>query len=273
LVGGDESFGWRNVKKCLANIAHVHPEIPNPKLKKYVNARSEDHGTSGPLDVAYGEAWVPDLENIFIAAEQAGLPTNPDVNSGNPIGMGLASVCIYKGKRLTAKDAYLANAPSNFTVVPNAAIASIIFKEKRAIGVRTVDGRKFYAKKEVILSGGAIGSPQILMLSGVGPQEELKKHGIPVVLDLPMVGQNLQDHCFTPLGITMKPLENSTAEGQSPSPMGWFKLPELMSSPEYKALPAHTKKFLQAPTVPHFEVATAGFPSLKIFWLLDLIDY
>lgn len=170
--------------------------------------------------------------------------------------MGLASVCIYKNQRLTASDAYLANAPSNLTILPNSPTAHIIFKNKRAIGVKTISDHSFYAKKEVILSGGAIGSPQILLLSGVGPEAELKKHGIPVVMDLPMVGKNLQDHCMSPLGIAMNQEGGTTGEGQSPSPMGWFKLPSLVESAEFAALPQNLKRFLNEPTVPHFEIAT-----------------
>lgn len=174
--------------------------------------------------------------------------------------MGLASVCIYKGLRLTASDAYLTNPPSNLTIIPNAPIAKILFKFTTAVGVQTTDGRQYFSKNEIVLSGGSIGSPQILMLSGVGSAVDLEKHGIPVVLDLPMVGQNLQDHCFSPIGIAMKQDDISSAKGQSPSPMGWFKLPELLASKEFADLPEHVQRAMKAPTNPHFEIATVSMP-------------
>jgi len=107
-----------------------------------------------------------------------------------------------------------------------------------------------------VVSGGALNTPQILMLSGIGPKEELKKHGIGVVHDLPMVGQNLEDHCFSPIGISLEQNENTIGGTQSPSPMGWFKLPSVLSSQEYRGLSPRMKRFLHKPTVPIFEIST-----------------
>lgn len=132
------------------------------------------------------------MGDIFVAAEETGLPINRDVNSGNSIGMGMASVCIYRGQRVTAANAYLSHKHPNLTIVTDALVAKVFFEGKRAIGVKTNDGREFMAHKEVVLSGGALNTPQILLLSGIGPADELAKHGVPVVLDLPNVGKNLQ---------------------------------------------------------------------------------
>lgn len=275
----DDSFNWINAKRCLDKISNLHTEIPDPTLRKYVDAKRkgtdhaspltiknltafQDHSNSGPLDLTYGDAWLPNVGDIFVAAEQSGLRNNTDVNSGNPIGMGMGSVCIFKGQRLTASTAYLKNPPSNLTILTNSAVANIIFQDKRAIGVKTIHGRTFHAKKEVIISGGAINSPQILMLSGVGPENELSKHGIPLIHHLPMVGQNLQDHCFSSAGVVMKRGKNTPASGQAqvPSPMGWFKLPSVLESMEYQALPEQMKSFLHKPTIPGFEIATVCSP-------------
>jgi choline dehydrogenase-like flavoprotein len=227
---------------------------------------SQDHSSSGSLHLTYGDSWLPNVGDIFIAAEQSGLRTNKDVNSGDPIGMGMGSVCIYEGKRLTASSAYLAHPPSNLTVLPNSPVANVIFNGKTATGVKTIDGRTFYATKEVIISGGALNTPQILMLSGIGPQHELEKHGIPVIHDLPMLGQNLQDHCSSSVGIAMKREANNPSSGHSqiPAPMGWFKLPKLQTSEEYSTLTNRMKSFLQKPTIPAFEVATVNSPALFI---------
>lgn len=152
----------------------------------------QEHSTSGAVDLSYGDSWVPDVGDVFVAAQEIGLPMNRDVNSGNPIGMGMASVCIYKGKRVTAADAYLSHKEPNLTIVTDAPVAKVLFEGRRAIGVKINDGRQFLAHKEVVLSGGALNTPQILLLSGIGPADELVKHGIPVILDLRNVGKNLQ---------------------------------------------------------------------------------
>lgn len=180
------------------------------------------------------------------------------MNSGDPMGMGMGSVCMYKGQRLTSSSTYLAGSPDNLTVMPRVGVSRIIIKGSTAIGVETYDGETFLATKEVIVSGGAINTPQILMLSGLGPQEELKKFQIPVVQHLPMVGRNLQDHCFSPIGIVMKEDEMKSTSGgiQSPSPMGWFKLPSVLASPEYATLESRKREFLQRSTVPSYEIAT-----------------
>jgi choline dehydrogenase-like flavoprotein len=226
---------------------------------------SADHGNSGPVHLTYGDSWLPDLGDIFVAAEESGLKTNLDINSGDAIGMGMGSVCMYKGQRLTSSSTYLAGSPDNLTVMPNASVSRIIFKGSTAIGVETIKGEKFLAAKEVIVSGGALNTPQILMLSGVGPEEELKKFQIPVVQHLPMVGRNLQDHCFSPIGIVMKEDETKSTDGgtQSPSPMGWFKLPSVLASPEYEMLESRKREFLQRPTVPSYEIATVNPPTMK----------
>jgi len=220
----------------------------------------QDHSSEGKLHLTYGSSWVSDIEDIFIAAEQSGLGTNTDANSGDPIGIGMGSVCIYKGQRLTASAAYLSSPPPNITILLNSSVAKIIIKEKIARGVELTSGRTFLARKEVILSGGALNSPQILMVSGVGPREELQRHGIPVIHTLPMVGENLQDHCFSSVGIVMKRDEKSPAstDQQSPTPMGWIKIPAVLSSKEHENLPEKLKTFLAMPTVPTIEIATAS---------------
>jgi choline dehydrogenase-like flavoprotein len=83
---------------------------------------------------------------------------------------------MYKGSRTTAA-CYLKNAPPNLTVILNSPVAGLLLKDKQAIGVRTGDGREYHARRDVILSAGALNSPQILMLSGIGNRFELQKHG------------------------------------------------------------------------------------------------
>jgi choline dehydrogenase-like flavoprotein len=257
-IVGDERFAWKNVKRVLKKITNLDPKIPDQRLRNVVNPKMEDHGTKGNLHLTYGEQWLPDVGDVFVAAKQIGHIVNQDVNNGDPIGLGIGSVCIAKDIRATSSSAYLSHPPPNLNIVVNAPIARVLFAEQRAIGVETTDGRRFMARKEVVLSGGALNTPQILKLSGVGPAEELKKHGIPLVRDLPMVGENLQDHCFSAVGVV---LEKDTSlppgpETQSPTPMGWLKLPSVTESAEFKQLPSKVREHLQRPTVPAIEIAT-----------------
>lgn len=191
---------------------------------------------------------------MFRAAEQVLGRVNPDVNSGDPIGMGIGTQCVHNNARVTASSSYLANHPSNLTVITAAHVAKVLLDGKTAKGVRTVDGREFTARQEVIVSGGALSSPQLLLLSGIGPVDELTKHGIELQHELPQVGQNLQDHCASTVGIFINKIDESPE--QKPSPMGWFKIPAAMNYPEFADLPADVQKFLKLPTIPLWELCT-----------------
>lgn len=166
--------------------------------------------------------------------------------------MGMA--CIYKGVRVTSSSAYLSKPPGNLTIIASAHIAKIILSGKIAQGVETTDGQRFAAKKEVIVSGGAINSPQLLKCSGIGPSNELKRHGLEVLHELPEVGNNLRDHCFSLAGIVIKKNHDQSFK-QSPSPMGWFQVPAVLASEEFRQLPPDTQKYLRKPHVPNWELA------------------
>jgi len=162
---------------------------------------SEYHGTDGPRNVADLQVS-NELSEVFIEAGQAvGLSRNDDFNAGNQSGVGFYQVTQKGGKRHSAADSYLKPVleRSNLTATTGAQVTRVRFDGREAVGVEYVqDGsgspESVEASKEVILSAGAINSPQLLMLSGIGPAEHLAAHDIPVVHDLPGVGQNLQDH-------------------------------------------------------------------------------
>jgi choline dehydrogenase-like flavoprotein len=212
---------------------------------------------SGSVDLTYGDAWMANVGDVFVAAEQAGLPLNQDVNSGNPIGIGMGTVSITPaGQRLTAADAYLGHVPKNLTITKDTIVSRVIIENKQAVGIDTVSGKGYGARREVILSGGAINTPQLLLLSGVGPADELGRHKIKQLHELPMVGQNLQDHCFSGMGVVLDRTPDTSVVSQSPSPMGWFKLPHIADTQECVELPEHIRKHRLRATVPDFEIAT-----------------
>lgn len=159
----------------------------------------EFHGTGGPLNVAR-HRYINPLMNAFVqAAEQAGHRRNHDFNGAEQEGVGYYHVMQKDGERCSNARAYLKDIGhrENLTVITEAQATRVLFEGKRAVGVRYLRGGLYheaYAAREVILSAGAIGSPHLLLLSGVGPAEELKAQGVEVVHDLPGVGRNLQDH-------------------------------------------------------------------------------
>lgn len=188
----------------LGNEGWDYDEIL-PYFKKSENQqsiRSEYHGTSGELNVMNLEAVSPIEDNIqrFIdAGIEFGLPFNPDFNGETQDGVGRYQYTRKNNQRFSAADAWLKPALErpNLTAIPYAPATKILFEGKRATGVSYLhkgEPKEAFATKEVILSGGTINSPQLLLLSGVGPAAELAKHDIPVLVDLPGVGQNLQDH-------------------------------------------------------------------------------
>nr|XP_056719453.1 choline dehydrogenase, mitochondrial [Euleptes europaea] len=156
-------------------------------------------GGNGPLHVSRGKTNNP-LHHAFLAAtQQAGYPFTDDMNGFQQEGFGWMDMTIHQGLRWSTASAYLRPALSrpNLSAEENTLVTKILFEGTKAIGIEYVkDGEKkrIFANKEVILSGGAINSPQLLMLSGVGNADDLKKLGIPVVCHLSGVGQNLQDH-------------------------------------------------------------------------------
>ncbi len=164
--------------------------------------RDEFHGQCGPLNVADPSFRHP-LSELFVASAQtAGVPHNPDFNGANQDGVGFFQLTQRNGERLSTATAYLRPAleRSNLHVLTHALTTRIHFDRQRAVGVNLIhDGQSKMAEaeREVILAGGAINSPQLLLLSGIGPASELAPLGIPIVQDLPGVGKNLQDHLMT----------------------------------------------------------------------------
>ncbi len=156
-------------------------------------------GGDGPLKTCYGPLKNPLYRAFIEAAKEAGYAETEDVNGFRQEGFGRMDMTVFRGRRWSTANAYLRPAMrrKNLFVVTDAAVSRVTFAGKRAEGVRYRRGAQHHhvhARKEIILAGGAFNSPHLLKLSGVGPAEELRAHGIEIVHELAAVGENLQDH-------------------------------------------------------------------------------
>ena len=173
-----------------------------PYFKKAENQqRGADtyHGVGGPLPVSDWRHADPLSEAFVVSAAETGIPTNPDFNGATQEGAGFFQTTTRRGRRASTAFSYLrpAKGRGNLHVETDALAQRILFEGRRARAVEYRQGsslRTARARKEILVSGGAYNSPQLLQLSGVGPAELLKRHGIEIVLDAPGVGNDLQDH-------------------------------------------------------------------------------
>lgn len=189
--------GWRQ-RGCEGwDYASVLPYFR--KAQDQERGESEFHGVGGPLKVTNGRFDSEIIDAVIESAVQAGVPRNSDFNGASQEGVGYYQATIGDGRRWSAATAYLkpARRRKNLVVTPNAHATRIIVKDGRAVGVeyRTPSGlQTARARGEVIVSGGVYGSPQLLLLSGIGPGAHLQEMGVDVVHDLAAVGANLHDH-------------------------------------------------------------------------------
>ncbi|MGO8946870.1 MAG: GMC family oxidoreductase [Ktedonobacterales bacterium] len=192
---------WASMGSSGWGYAEVLPYFK--KLEHYERGASDYHGVGGPLNVA-DLRYVNPLTRAFIeSAGAAGYARNEDFNGATQEGVGIFQVTQKGGKRHSAADAYLKPAQHrrNLTTITGARVTRLLIEGNQVLGVKYLQhGREsgrpqeVRARRGVLLCGGAIHSPQLLLLSGVGPAEQLRALGIPVVRDLPGVGANLQDH-------------------------------------------------------------------------------
>ena len=159
------------------------------------------HSRTGELTVCRARGTNPLFDRFVEAGRQAGYPINDDFNGGEQEGVGRYDFTIRRGKRWSTSFAFLrpVRHRRNLTVVTDALARRVIVENGRATGVEIAragrpEADRVHAAREIILSGGTINSPQLLLLSGIGPPEEIERHGLEVVHDLPGVGRNLQDH-------------------------------------------------------------------------------
>ncbi|XVQ09556.1 GMC family oxidoreductase [Spirillospora sp. CA-255316] len=157
------------------------------------------HGSDGPLHVTSQRWFSGHADHVAAAAEAVGIRRNPDINGAEQDGVGVLQGTIHEGRRWSSADAFLRPAMERpqVQVVTGATVRRVLFKGTRAVGVEYEQGgeiHRAHADAEVVLSAGVYNSPKLLMLSGVGPAEHLREQGIDPLVDLPAVGENLQDH-------------------------------------------------------------------------------
>ena len=185
---GNTGWGWDDVLPLFK------------RAEKNERGADEYHGDQGPLSVSNMRIQRPITDAWVAAAQAAGYKFNPDYNGADQEGVGFFQLTSRNGRRCSAAVAYLNPVKSreNLQIITHAQVEKVVIEGKRATGVVYTDrsGKKHTvtARKEIVLSGGAINSPQILMLSGIGEAAQLAENGIEVMQDLPGVGKNMQDH-------------------------------------------------------------------------------
>ncbi|MCH2190383.1 MAG: choline dehydrogenase [Gammaproteobacteria bacterium] len=189
---------WRDLGAKGWSYADCLPYFK--KAEDWIDGADSFRGASGPIGVNRGNEMKNPLYKAFVeAGSEAGYNKTQDYNGFMQEGFGPMQMSVRNGKRSSTSVAYLnpVKKRANLEIRTKVLVEKVILEGKKAVGVRYRRKRKvdtFKANKEVILSAGAIGSPHLLQLSGIGPSEVLRKAGIPVLHDLPGVGENLQDH-------------------------------------------------------------------------------
>lgn len=188
---------WAKLGNQGWSYQDVHPYFL--KMEQFMLGANEWHSDQGLYRVGLQNSINPLTQAFIQAGIEAGYSFNADFNTESNEGVGYYHVTIQNGKRCSSATDYLhpIEQRKNLTVLTDAQATKILFSNKKAIGVRYLHQGKtsdIVCNKEIIVSAGAINSPQILLLSGIGPADELAKHGIEPVHILPGVGENLQDH-------------------------------------------------------------------------------
>jgi choline dehydrogenase len=199
LRGIPEDFdAWASLGNTEWSFQNVLPFFC--RLERDLDYGGDFHGAEGPIPVRRfkREEWLPPQVAFYDACRAEGFPESPDQNAPEAWGVGPLPLNTLDGIRWSTNVGYLnpSRHRSNLTLMPDCLVHRVVFDGNRATGVVLRNGGETstVVGEQIILSAGAIGSPHLLMLSGVGPADPLKSAGIPVTVDLPGVGQNLRDH-------------------------------------------------------------------------------
>jgi choline dehydrogenase len=218
--------GWRRLGNAGWGWSDVLPYFN--KLERREDLPAESRNSAGMLNVKY-PTYVHPVTRAFIEAGiHAGLPASSNLNGAVSEGISLMPNSVRNGVRQSAVEAYLrpARTRRNLVVETSAFVRRVLLQGRKAMGIEYERGGKIHraiAAREVILSAGSINSPQILMLSGIGPAKHLREHGIAVAADVPGVGENLHDHPYTTCTYRTTP-ENSLNQQLSGVRVAWHAI-------------------------------------------------
>ena len=226
IRGQQQDYGdWAAAGASGWDYASVLPYFK--RSENYAGGANAYHGGSGELHVSdlrndhpYCAAWLA-------AGLQFGLPLNPDFNGASDYGVGAYQLTLRNGWRASAATSFLRPALRRATLqlVMHAQVSRVLFQGTTAVGVEWIEGgavKQARAAREVILAAGTLQSPHLLQLSGIGPADLLRRHGLPVVVDAPQVGENLQDHYQARVIVRLK--KKMSLNDQVRSPFGLAKM-------------------------------------------------
>ncbi|KAF1350612.1 alcohol oxidase [Lizonia empirigonia] len=268
------------------DLDHAYTTAPEPLLAGRRIAYTRGRGLGGCSTLNYG-VWLRGGGRIMRSGGEGiealvgeGERVCKDPNDGDPVGVSVFPASYGDEGRCTSASAHLADARENLDVWTEASVTWFLWSAdgERVVGVQLQDGRRVYVSKEVILCAGAIDSPRLLLVNGIGPRAELERVGVAVKKDLPGVGKHLQDHVLTFMSVEVDGALNERWAFESNEQLvreataqwdkdktgpltlhhsclwgGFLKHPDLASFSEYAALPAATQQFLAKPDVPTYE--------------------
>jgi choline dehydrogenase-like flavoprotein len=260
VAEGASGWGWDNVL----------PYFRRSENNERAGLDGEYHGRGGPLNVADLRSPHPFAAMFIEAAQQAGLPRNDDFAGATQEGVGWYQVTQKNGERWSVARAYLdpARARPNLKIETNAFATQVLFDGRRAVGVRFEQGgqvRELRARREVLLAAGALQSPQLLMVSGIGPASHLQELGIAPIADLP-VGDNLQDH---PDVIVNRRVDNTDLLGLSPA--GAWKLMRAIGRWRRERRGVLASNFAEAGAFVRTQPDQAR-PDLQLHFVIGMVD-
>ncbi|KAK2775309.1 glucose-methanol-choline oxidoreductase [Colletotrichum kahawae] len=261
-AAGDETWGFESVVERVKQLENLHTDGLGKE----------------PVDVSIGHVE-RETKSFIDAGVDLGHKRNLDPNDGDPIGFSLNSSTSLNGVRTTSASAFLErHVPPNLTILTESRIVQILLENGRAIRVAKEDGSQVLAKKEVILAAGALDTPRLLLLSGIGPRADLEEIGISVVKDLDGVGKSFTDHPMIVTCFQMKPgftdrmnladpakyqeaIKQLSENGNGPLlghfssvPHAFLKNDRAYATPEFQNLPKDAKELLLKAGVPSYEM-------------------
>ncbi|KAH8671612.1 hypothetical protein BX600DRAFT_487099 [Xylariales sp. PMI_506] len=284
-VGGDPLFGWKRARELLDGIEKYIPnavanslstplvgsgEQPLSDFVREKDGKIPGHGENGSVTAEYCSSVKLGDEKVLKVFVDRGIPLNHDLNSGNSLGIGLAPAMSERASyRVTAATAWLSNTPANLIIKSGLEATRIVFEGDMAVGVEVNGGEQtFKARKAVVSSGGAINTPKLLLLSGIGETEHLRSLDIPVITDVPAVGANLQDHYMLPFEWKMTEAFAGAAVPASitPSPnqdllnlaIAFIRDESFLSMTSFKTIPTDEQRALKRPLAPMVELISGG---------------